>query len=53
MARRSVRCVAISGGGRLGSASYLAIAAKAGAAATLEKPFTAAQLREAVSAALR
>lgn len=35
-----LKVVAMSGGGRIASGDYLAIAAKLGASATLEKPFT-------------
>lgn len=41
----SLRVIAISGGGRFGSADYLHMARKLGAVATLEKPFEREQLK--------
>ena len=39
-----VSVIAISGGGRTGTANYLKMAAELGANATLDKPFTRAEL---------
>ena len=47
-----VRVLAISGGGRVEAEEYLSVARKFGAVGILPKPFTAAELRQAVEAAL-
>jgi CheY-like chemotaxis protein len=41
---RHIKIIAMSGGGRLGPEDYLPIAAHAGAAATLSKPFTTEEM---------
>jgi DNA-binding NtrC family response regulator len=46
------RVIAISGGGRNGSASYLPIAARLGARRTVAKPFSRQEILEAVRDAL-
>lgn len=42
-----VRILAVSGGGRLGAEFYLRLATSLGAVSSLEKPFTADQLKAA------
>ena len=44
--------IAMSGGGRGSSSTYLQMARRAGAAVTLSKPFTAAALSQAITEAL-
>ena len=44
-----LKILAISGGGRVGSKDYLSIATFLGAAKVLEKPFSNAELRAAIS----
>lgn len=48
----SVRVLAISGGGRVNANEYLTVARKFGASAVLAKPFSTAELREAIAQAL-
>lgn len=48
----SVRILAISGGGRVNANEYLTVARKFGASAVLAKPFSTAELREAIAQAL-
>lgn len=48
----SVKVIAISGGGRLNARDYLSIAQKLGAAATLAKPFSGAELAATVERVL-
>jgi CheY-like chemotaxis protein len=45
---REIKIIAVSGGGRLGPEDYLPIAAHAGAAATLSKPFTSEEILSTV-----
>jgi DNA-binding response OmpR family regulator len=45
----AAKVVAMSGGGRGGTAGYLELAANLGADATLSKPFSADELREVVT----
>jgi two-component system, chemotaxis family, chemotaxis protein CheY len=54
MRRRApqVPVIAMSGGGRISAADHLLIAARLGAAATLQKPFTTEQLKDAIDKAL-
>lgn len=47
-----LKVIAISGGGRTGTHDFLGVAAKLGAAKTLQKPFTRAALLDAVQACL-
>ncbi len=49
---RGVKIIAMSGGGRLGDADMLAIAARLGASDTISKPFTSDQLIARVAACL-
>lgn len=47
-----LKVMAMSGGGMVGAANYLQLAEKFGALHTLEKPFTAATLMDAVTVVL-
>ncbi len=47
-----LKVIAISGGGRTGTHDFLGVAAKLGAARTLQKPFSRAALLEAVESCL-
>jgi CheY-like chemotaxis protein len=44
----STRTIAMSGGGRTGNVDFLDVAAKLGASAALQKPFTCADLLKAI-----
>jgi CheY-like chemotaxis protein len=47
-----VKIIAMSGGGQIGAEQYLPLAEKLGAQHTLDKPFTAVELLEAISEVL-
>lgn len=47
-----LKVIAMSGGGRIASGDYLAIAARLGASATLEKPFTRHTLLQTLQSVL-
>jgi CheY-like chemotaxis protein len=47
-----VKIIAMSGGGQIGAGQYLPLAEKLGAQHTLDKPFTAVELLEAISEVL-
>ena len=47
------RIVAMSGGGRMGPGNYLELASKLGAQRTLSKPFTMADIQDAIEGLLK